>query len=534
MRPLADAGNDRAGNPPVSSMTAALRPVLVPFRSAFVDREVIATVAVLAVVSVVNVTTVQFRPFVPGFDLALDALAGIATAAVAVLAWSRFRERGDSLGLFIAAASIVLVIADKATLGQIRDQLGGASAGPVVQAPLYAAGVAQLIVGLLFIAGTAAALAGWSTRFALAVLLAPAFVLLGLIAVAQELEPIFPPLVLLGGGPGSAPGQGTSTLLAQTTALGGTMHLSIAVLFLVAAVFARGLFLRRAWVADRYVVVALVVAAFAEINAGFDPGVLPGYVSPTNVLRLGVEVALLFGLVADARVALRGRRMRNAMLERRRGEDIARGGREERSRLSRELHDALAQDLWLAKLKVGRLLALPDAAPEAIAISRELSTAIDTGLAVARQAVLALRAPVEGSFSEALSRYVDEYSDAFGLPTQFTTAGALPALDPAVQAELMRIAQESLMNARRHADATLIRVVVRMDGDTLRLEIVDNGRGFDTAETQWEAFGLSSMRERAALIGGRLKIESQPQGGTSVVVDVPINKATVRHPEPRS
>ena len=98
----------------------------------------------------------------------------------------------------------------------------------------------------------------------------------------------------------------------------------------------------------------------------------------------------------------------------------------------------------------------------------------------------------------------------------------------------MRIAQESLNNARRHADATLVRVEVRIKSDHLRLAIIDNGRGFDMTATRRGAFGLAGMRERAQLIGGQLEIESRPQGGTSIFVDLPLPAATTPHPDAES
>jgi two-component system sensor histidine kinase UhpB len=134
--------------------------------------------------------------------------------------------------------------------------------------------------------------------------------------------------------------------------------------------------------------------------------------------------------------------------------------------------------------------------------------------------------PDEGSFSELLNRYVDDFSDAFGLPADFFCEVDLPPLEPAVQAELMRIAQESLNNARRHSGAQLIRVEVGMENNQLRLAIIDNGRGFDMRAIRKGAFGLASMRERALLIGGQLEIKSRPEHGTRVSIVLPVPAGT--------
>jgi signal transduction histidine kinase len=355
-------------------------------------------------------------------------------------------------------------------------------------------------------------------------------VLLTLMAFIRMIEPILPALEVLAVSPSLTPGQAFSELR-HTTSLGALLHLSLVALFVLAAMLARGLYRRRGWAGDGSLVVASVFAAFAEVNSAIYSGISPGYLTGVDVLQLAFLLALLLGLAADARVAFRALRRTNAILERRRGADVAHAGREERSRLSREFHDGLAQDLWLAKLKVGRLLSLRDVGPEAIALSKELSTAIDASLAEARQAVMALRMPDEGSFSELLSRYVDDFSDAYGLPADFSCEEGLPPLEPAVQAELMRIAQESLNNARRHSNATLVRVEMRTENDQLRLAIIDNGRGFDVTAIRTESFGLASMRERALLIGGQLEIESQPDHGTRVSIHLPLPGAIAPRPD---
>jgi two-component system nitrate/nitrite sensor histidine kinase NarX len=140
---------------------------------------------------------------------------------------------------------------------------------------------------------------------------------------------------------------------------------------------------------------------------------------------------------------------------------VRRAALEERTRLSRELHDGLAQDLWLAKLKIGRLSAMPaTSSREAKAVCDELTGAIDAGLADARQAVMALRLGSEPAVSlrELMAHYVDDFGDRFGLRAEFDCEGELPRLTPRAEAELLRIAQEALNNVVRHADATVVRV----------------------------------------------------------------------------
>ena len=197
---------------------------------------------------------------------------------------------------------------------------------------------------------------------------------------------------------------------------------------------------------------------------------------------------------------------------------------QERERVARELHDGLAQDLWLAKLKTGRLAALPDLGSEARVLTAEVDAAVDAGLVEARQAVAAMRLSGEGhgTLRDLLARWLDDFEDQFGLRVEFDCDAQLPALTPRAEAEALRIAQEALANVRRHADAMVVRVRLGTDGDQLVLVVADNGRGFDPDRVGDAAYGLASMRERATLIRGELEIHSAPRQGTRVRLRVPL------------
>jgi two-component system NarL family sensor kinase len=96
-----------------------------------------------------------------------------------------------------------------------------------------------------------------------------------------------------------------------------------------------------------------------------------------------------------------------------------------------------------------------------------------------------------------------------------------------IELALYRIAQESLQNVVKHARATLARLTFAVDDQTARLEIVDDGVGFDTLEhplggDEMGGYGVLSMSERAELVGGRLNIRSRPGSGTSVTATIPL------------
>jgi signal transduction histidine kinase len=192
---------------------------------------------------------------------------------------------------------------------------------------------------------------------------------------------------------------------------------------------------------------------------------------------------------------------------------------EERGRLAREVHDGLAQDLWTARLKQGRLAGMLEDG-EARELAVEVMETIDTGIADARQAVMAMRAgSTDGPLLEVVQRYVDDFADRFAIEADFGAIGAVPELPARTQAELLRIVQEALNNVRKHADATVVRVRATSENGTFRLVVTDNGRGFEPSRTS-DGFGLAGMRERADLIGALLEVASAPRDGTRVAVSL--------------
>jgi signal transduction histidine kinase len=122
-----------------------------------------------------------------------------------------------------------------------------------------------------------------------------------------------------------------------------------------------------------------------------------------------------------------------------------------------------------------------------------------------------------------LSRAVDDFEQRSGLPVRFTPGPGLPgAIPPRQQVELLRVVQESLTNVTKHADATMVRLRAEVVGRDLVVAVTDNGIGFDPSRPREGGMGLRGMEERARLMGGTLRVESEPHGGTTVEVSVPI------------
>ncbi len=194
----------------------------------------------------------------------------------------------------------------------------------------------------------------------------------------------------------------------------------------------------------------------------------------------------------------------------------------ERARISRELHDAISQDLFSLRMLVGGIQrALPAESPLAPQITA-LQHMATTMIREMRALLLELR-PTQLEhlgLAEALEDLAAAYRTRLGI-TVTTSLRPVPLSAQAEQA-LLRIAQEALSNAARHADASAITLDLTPQDQTAMLTITDNGQGFEpgTGEAQ-HGLGLRSMQERVQELGGSFVIESAPGQGTRVQVLLP-------------
>lgn len=207
---------------------------------------------------------------------------------------------------------------------------------------------------------------------------------------------------------------------------------------------------------------------------------------------------------------------------------------QERERLARELHDSAGQMLGYVSLQAqairkyvhdGRLAA----AEEQLARLAEVAAAAHTDV---REAILSLRAGgMSPRLVSALGEYLAAYEANYGIATELTVADGLGDDDfsPDTTIQLLRVIAEALTNARKHARAGRVRVGLAREQGDVRIEIADDGRGFDagarpngTDVATSGHFGLAFMRERIAQIDGQLTIDSEPGEGTRVVLRVPL------------
>ncbi len=202
---------------------------------------------------------------------------------------------------------------------------------------------------------------------------------------------------------------------------------------------------------------------------------------------------------------------------------------EERNRLAREVHDTLGHRLTSSAVQLEaaqRLVSInPEKAAETVGVVRGQ---VRQALQELRQTVGRLRAPVELDLSlpQALQRLAESFQDATGLSVTLENVDNLDEITPAQRLVLFRAAQEGLTNIQRHAQATQAWLRVAGEPGELRLEVRDNGVGLPNGEPAGAGFGLRGLSERAGALGGQVRLESNPGGGTLLTVSLPVLDAS--------
>nr|WP_225311757.1 GAF domain-containing sensor histidine kinase [Microbispora cellulosiformans] len=201
---------------------------------------------------------------------------------------------------------------------------------------------------------------------------------------------------------------------------------------------------------------------------------------------------------------------------------------EERTRMARELHDAVSQKLFSLRLTARAAAALARTEPERAAEAIErVERMAGEALTELRAVIVELRPPELDRYGlvEGLREQVALLDRLHPATVAFTAEGEPPGdLPPEVEVAVLRVAQEALHNAVRHAGAGRIGVRLTRAAATLALEVTDDGAGFDSDDmsgTAARGLGLPSMGDRAQAVGGTLSVSSTPGRGTTVRLEVP-------------
>jgi signal transduction histidine kinase len=246
----------------------------------------------------------------------------------------------------------------------------------------------------------------------------------------------------------------------------------------------------------------------ADVAGAYPPAVVQEVTALTGPAALRLEAALLFDEVRSLAT------------------------NEERQRLAREIHDGVAQELVMVGYGIDNALAtLPDDAKETAEELRTLRGEVTRVITELRLSLFELRSEVDrhGGLAAAISEYARTVGASGGLRVHVTLDDTTARLPAATEAELLRIAQEAITNARKHAGANNLWVSCSIDPPYAQIEVSDDGQGIADQRPDGR-YGLAIMAERAERIRGRLEISPRSPSGTTVavVVGTPPRRDSVR------
>jgi len=315
-------------------------------------------------------------------------------------------------------------------------------------------------------------------------------------------------LVVAGVGALALGGQGREATSEATTFAGAFTHPQLFVLALAAAgplaAAATGFARRHRTERDRVaalLTISMALLAVVSLSHLMTLSLSPGRLGPGAGMRV-IAFALLLAAAATSERRVRARLARSAALA-------------ERRRVARDLHDGLAQDLAFIAAHGPRIAQeMGDEHPVVIAAKR--------ALAISRNTISELSDPAGATADESLEAVAEELRDRFAVA--ITVDAHLDAdLPPHVREHVTRIAREAIANAARHGGARNVIVSLRRRATGVALRVVDDGCGIagPDGEPATEGFGLCSMRERAAALGGDLSVRPARRGGTELEVVLP-------------
>jgi signal transduction histidine kinase len=255
---------------------------------------------------------------------------------------------------------------------------------------------------------------------------------------------------------------------------------------------------------ERSLAAGVAVLAVARLSYFFVTSPSSSRLYAGDILKLGAYVLILYGCLLE----FRGTRRKL----------IARVATDERRRMARDMHDGLAQELAFIATHSQRL----NHTGEDAATVAHLQAAAERALHDSRTTIAALISPDEAPLDRLIAGTVESFRARFGVAVDLDLEPGV-IVDVEQRNALLRILHEALINAIRHGSAEQILVRLSSDRGSLSLRISDDGAGFDVraAVSAGKGLGLTSMRERAQLLGGSLSVTSRPGAGTVVEIGLP-------------
>lgn len=462
------------------------------------DAGLLAAVALGAGVTllVTAIPSLRYGPQRPALHVQIATASALVALLVALLAAGRYRR-----GALAADLLLALSFAALGTSNLVTSAIQGATGRSPHDALAWLPVSGRLVAAALLAGAALSGARGFSDaeRDRAARLLALASVgALALLALAlAALDPQLPPALGDSSPPHGAPFGPFAGSAASVVLKGACLAL--------VAIAAIGFAARARRAPDRLATPlawGIALLAFAWLNYLLVPSLYVNWFYAGDVLALAAYVLLAGGAVAEIREVQRDRARLAAL--------------EERGRVARELHDGVAQEV-LYLLAQARRLRTEQPGPEA----DRLLAAAERALAESRSAISALRAPLDEPLATALARIGGELGRRLELDVRVEADPDAQVDQPARDA-LVRIVGEALANAARHGGARGATIELRA-GPPCRLVVRDDGCGFDPdpARVPAGAYGLQAMRERAAAVGGELRIRSAPGAGAAVEVTLP-------------
>ncbi len=240
----------------------------------------------------------------------------------------------------------------------------------------------------------------------------------------------------------------------------------------------------------------------------------------TDVLRGGQRLPIE-GVAEVAKLERAFNEMIERLEQERReaGAYTLRAQEDERKRLARGLHDEVAQSMTAVLLQLKHLL--PAASPDQRAGLASAQEVVKQSLEDVRRIAQELRPELLDDLGlvSALTHLANTVEETAHIRVNRRLEADLPSLDPEIELVLYRVAQESLTNVVRHAEASEATLSLARDDGGIVLQVIDDGKGLDP--TQPEGGGLRGIRERALIVGGAVSIQPGPAGGVEVRLEIP-------------
>lgn len=443
---------------------------------------------VSATAAVLLVPSVRFAYHSPGFHVGLEVAAALIAGLGAFLFFGRLKhnrlQANWALVYALALSAAVNIVLSAVPAMFASEALANFS--------IWAAAAGRVVVAASFVFAAYAPTA-WVTKgkYIGHTVVAGVAVTVGVISLitVQALPNAAPASVVLNG----------STPLVITNPAILFAQLVTMLMFTAAA---SGFIRRSERTGDqlmRWLAAGSLLAAFSRLHYVLFPSIQADSVYSGDILRLGFYALLLSGAVGEIRRYWGGLAQAAAT--------------DERRRIARDLHDGLAQELAYISAQTRWLSHHGDDAGQTL---RNVTAAAERALDESRRAIAALTRADDEPLDLALAQAAEEVGDRVGTYVRLDLAKVDPVKADAQEA-LLRIAREAIANAGRHSGADEVFVRLSQNG-SVRLEISDQGRGFDTDATPQDRYGLISMRERAEALNAEFFVISSPGRGTTVEV----------------